>query len=150
MIALASDHGGLGLKAEIKKLLEERRIPYRDFGTESEESCDYARYAYPAAMAVVKGECEKAILVCGTGIGMSLAANKVKGIRCAVCSDCFTAELSRKHNNANALALGERVVGPGLGRLIVAVWLDAEFEAEERHIRRLEQVAAVEAGREPC
>jgi ribose 5-phosphate isomerase B len=148
MIALASDHGGLNLKSEIKKLLEQRNLPFKDFGASSTESCDYALYGYPAVQAVVSGECGKAILICGTGIGMSLVANKVRGIRCAVCSDCFTAVLSRQHNDANVLALGERVVGIGLGRLIASMWLDAEFEGG-RHKRRLDQIALIEEGRPP-
>lgn len=149
MIAIASDHGGLVLKSEIKKLLEERGISYKDFGTDSAASCDYAEFGYPAARAVALGECEKGILVCGTGIGMSLVANKVKGIRCVVCSDCFSAVLSRQHNDSNMLALGERVVGTGLGRLIASMWLDAEFEGG-RHARRVAHITAVEAGNAPC
>ncbi|MDR2468747.1 MAG: ribose 5-phosphate isomerase B [Spirochaetaceae bacterium] len=149
MIALACDHGGLALKAEIKKLLEERGLPYQDFGTESAASCDYALFAYPAACAVASGVCKQGILVCGTGVGMALAANKVKGIRCVVCSDVFTAVLSRQHNNANMLALGERVVGQGLGRLIASMWLDAEFEGG-RHTRRIGHIAAIEEGVTPC
>ncbi|MDR2510144.1 MAG: ribose 5-phosphate isomerase B [Spirochaetaceae bacterium] len=143
MIALASDHGGLNLKAEIIKLLEERGAEYKDFGTNSAESCDYADYGYPAALAVANGECEKAILICGTGVGMSLVANKIKGIRCVVCSDCFSAVLSRQHNDTNVLALGERVAGSGLGRLIAESWLDAIFEGG-RHARRIAKIAAIE------
>jgi ribose 5-phosphate isomerase B len=148
MIALASDHGGLRLKEEIKKLLAELGLQYRDFGTESAESCDYAPFGYRAALSVAQGECEKGILICGTGMGMALTANKVKGIRCAVCSDCFTAVLSRQHNDANMLALGERVVGLGLGRLIASMWLDAKFEGG-RHARRIGQIAEIEAGKAP-
>jgi ribose 5-phosphate isomerase B len=144
MIAIASDHGGFLLKKDIKKYLDGEGIPYKDFGTDSEESVDYAKYAYPAAKAVARGECESALLFCGTGIGMSLAANKVKGIRCAVCSDVFSAQMSRAHNNANALALGGRVVGMGLARLIVQTWLNTKFESGGRHSQRVAQIIAIE------
>jgi ribose 5-phosphate isomerase B len=148
MIAIASDHGGLALKAEIKKLLEEKALPYKDFGTNSAESCDYALFGYPAAMAVASGECERGILICGTGVGMSLVANKIRGIRCVVCSDCFTAALSREHNDSNILALGERVVGLGLGRFIASTWLETSFSGG-RHARRIAHITQIEEGKAP-
>ena len=116
MIALGSDHAGLPLKKEIIALLEEMNIPYHDYGTYTSDSCDYAMFAQRAAKAVVSGECERGILCCGTGIGISIAANKVKGIRCCACSDCYSAKMCRVHNDANMLALGARVVGTELGR----------------------------------
>jgi ribose 5-phosphate isomerase B len=145
MIALAFDHGGLTLKDAIVEVLDELGLEYKDFGAHTAESTDYALWGYPAAKAVASGACEKGILVCGTGVGMSLTANKVKGIRCVVCTDCYTALLSRKHNNANVLALGGRVVGPDLAKLIVRMWLQAGFEGG-RHQRRIDQVAAIENG----
>jgi ribose 5-phosphate isomerase B len=146
MIALASDHGGFEMKEDIKKFLAELNLPCRDFGTHTAESCDYPRYGYLAAKAVAEGSCDKGIIVCGTGLGISFAANKVKGIRAAVCSDCFSAVLSRQHNDANMLALGARVVGPGLARLIVKMWLEAEFEGGARHQRRVDQIGKIETG----
>ncbi|GHT84463.1 ribose 5-phosphate isomerase B [Spirochaetia bacterium] len=145
MIALANDHVGFELKKEIKKLLDELRIPYKDFGADSSERTDYPVYGYRAAQAVVSGECEKGIILCGTGVGISLSANKVKGIRCVVCSDCYTAVLSRQHNNTNMLALGARVVGLDLAKLIVKMWLEASFEGG-RHQRRIDQIAEIENG----
>ena len=145
MIALGSDHAGLPLKKEIMELLDSMNIAYKDFGTYTAESCDYAKFAQQAANAVISGECEKGILCCGTGIGISLAANKVKGIRCVVCSDCFSAKMSREHNNCNMLALGARVVGGELARMIVKIWLETEF-AGGRHQRRVDQIMAIEAG----
>ena len=146
MIALASDHGGFALKNEIKVLLDEMALAYKDFGTDTEASCDYAVFAVPAAEAVARGECERGILFCGTGAGMNYTANKVKGIRCIVCSDCYTAAASRSHNDANMLALGGRVVGVELARMIVRVWLETEFSGDERHKRRIAQIMSLEAG----
>ena len=143
MIALGSDHGGFELKEEIKKHLTERGVPFTDYGTDSKKSCDYPVYAEKVAKAVVSGEAEKGILCCGTGIGMSMAANKVRGIRCAVCGDCFSAEMTRRHNDANVLALGGRVTGPGLAMKIVDLFLDTPFEGD-RHARRVEMVMALE------
>lgn len=143
MIALGSDHAGLPLKLEIIKLLEERGIQYEDFGTHTYESCDYPVYARKAAQAVADGRCQKGLLFCGTGIGVSLAANKVPGIRCAVCSDCYSAIMSRNHNDCNMLALGSRVVGVDLARMIVSMWLDAGFEGG-RHQRRVDLIMAIE------
>ena len=135
MIALGSDHAGFPLKQEIIKHLEERGLEFKDYGCLDESSCDYPEYAKAVANAVAGGECEKGILVCGTGIGISIAANKVKGIRAAVCTDCFTAEATRLHNDANILAMGARVVGGGLALKIVDTFLDTEFSNDERHIR---------------
>lgn len=137
MIALGSDHAGFPLKQEIIKHLEERGLKFKDYGCLDESSCDYPEYAKAVANAVAVGECEKGILVCGTGIGISIAANKVKGIRAAVCTDCFTAEATRLHNDANILAMGARVVGGGLALKIVDTFLDTEFSNDERHIRRI-------------
>ena len=143
MIALGSDHGGFALKEEIKKHLAERGIPFTDFGTDSEASCDYPVYAALVTKAVASGEAEKGILCCGTGIGMSMAANKIRGIRCACCSDCFSAEMTRRHNDANIVALGARVVGSGLALKIVDLFLDTPFEGG-RHQRRVDMVMAME------
>ncbi len=143
MIALGSDHGGYELKQEIISHLESKGIAYRDYGSFSPEPADYPEYAHIVAHAVVNGECEKGILICGTGIGISIAANKVKGIRAAVCTDCFTAEATRLHNDANILALGGRVVGPGLALKIVDTFLNTPFSGEERHSRRISKIEAV-------
>lgn len=137
MIALGCDHGGYLLMQEVKRHLEKRGFEYRDFGCYSEESVDYPEYAKKAARAVASGECETGILICGTGIGISIAANKVKGIRAALCHDCFSAEATREHNNANMLAMGARVIGPGLALKIVDTFLDTPFSNEERHVRRV-------------
>ncbi|MBA4541847.1 MULTISPECIES: ribose 5-phosphate isomerase B [Thermoactinomyces] len=142
-IILGSDHGGLRLKKEVKELLTELDIAYEDVGCDCEESVDYPDYAYPVAKKVAEGEFDLGILICGTGIGMSIAANKVKGIRCAVVTDEFSARMAREHNNANILALGERVVGPDLAKSIVRAWLGAEFQGN-RHARRLEKISQLE------
>ena len=143
MLALASDHGGFELKNEIKKYLDDKGIAYKDFGCFTAESCDYPDMAKPACDAVVSGECEKALLFCGTGIGISMAANKVKGIRAAACSDYFSAKYTRAHNDANALCLGGRVVGPGLAAELVEVFLNTPFEGG-RHQKRIDKVMALE------
>lgn len=140
MIALGSDHGGYELKQEVKKHLDEQGIAYRDYGCDSTEATDYPVYAKKVANAIVNGECEKGILICGTGIGISIAANKVKGIRCALCSDCFSAEATRLHNDANILAMGGRVVGPGLALKITDTFLNTPFSGDERHVRRIAQI----------
>ncbi|GHV83540.1 ribose 5-phosphate isomerase B [Spirochaetia bacterium] len=144
MIALASDHGGFELKEAIKIFLDDIKIPYKDFGVNKPDSVDYAIIALPAVKAVASGTCEKGILFCGTGVGMSLAANKVKGIRCINCSEPFTAKLSREHNDANVLALGGRVVGVDLAKMIVKIWLETPFSGDERHKRRITQVMQIE------
>lgn len=145
MIALGSDHAGLPLKKEIIALLESMNLEYRDYGTYTTDSCDYAVFAQRAANAVASGECERGILCCGTGIGISMAANKVKGIRCACCSDCYSAKMTRMHNDANMLAMGARVVGVDLGRMIAEIFLTTGFEGG-RHQRRIDQITAIEAG----
>ena len=143
MIALASDHGGYALKETIKQHLDERNISYKDFGCFSEASVDYPDMAKLACEAVVSGECEKALLFCGTGIGISIAANKIKGIRAACCSDYFSAKYTRLHNDANALCLGGRVVGPGLAVELVDVFLNTPFEGG-RHQGRIDKISALE------
>jgi ribose 5-phosphate isomerase B len=145
MIALASDHGGFALKESIKTYLDKVGAEYKDFGTKNEESVDYAEFGYLAAKAVSDGECGRALLFCGTGIGIGITANKVKGIRCAICSDTFSAEYSRAHNDANALALGGRVLGPGLAEEIVKIWLATPFEGG-RHARRVDKIMQVQDG----
>ena len=144
MIALASDHIGLALKKEIIAMLEDMNLCYKDFGTTETERTDYTRHGYPAALAVASGECDKGILICGTGIGISLAANKVKGIRCVVCSDCYSAVLSRQHNNTNMLAIGAKVVGSGLAAMIVKLWLETAYEGG-RHQNRLDHISQIES-----
>ena len=143
MIALGSDHAGLPLKKEIMALLDEMQLPYHDYGTYTADSCDYAVFAQRAAKAVVGGECERGILCCGTGIGMSLAANKIPGIRCALLSDCFSAEMCRAHNNANMCALGGRVTGPELAKRMVDLFLTTEFLGG-RHADRVNMISALE------
>mgnify|MGYP003300496289 CR=1 FL=1 len=140
MIGIGCDHGGYALKQEIIKYLEDKKIEYKDFGCYNEDSVDYPVYGKKVANAVVEGECEKGILICGTGIGISIAANKIKGIRAALCHDCFSAQATREHNNANILAMGGRIVGPGLAVKIVDTFLNTEFSNDERHIRRIEQI----------
>lgn len=140
MIAVGSDHGGFELKKEVMAHLDARGLEYKDFGTYSDASCDYPVYGKAVAKAVASGECERGIIICGTGIGISIAANKVHGIRAALCGDCFSAEATRQHNDANVLALGARVVGPGLALKIVDTFLDTPFSNGERHIRRIEMI----------
>ena len=143
MLAIGSDHGGFALKQEIMEHLTERGIEYHDYGTYSDESCDYPEYGEATARAVASGECDRGIVICGTGIGISLAANKVHGIRCALCGDCYSAEMTRRHNDANMLALGARVLGEGLALKIVDTFLDTPFEGG-RHARRIEKLMAIE------
>ena len=140
MIGIGSDHGGFALKEAIKKHLEERGLEYKDFGTYSSASCDYPVYGRAVAKAVAAGECQLGILICGTGIGISITATKVPGVRAALCSDCFSAEATRLHNNANILALGARVLGEGLALKIVDTFLDTPFSNDERHIRRISMI----------
>jgi len=140
MIAIGSDHGGFALKQEIMAHLRERALSFRDFGTYTPESCDYPVYGKAVAQAVASGEYAFGILICGTGIGISITANKVPGIRAALCTDCFSAEATRAHNNANILALGGRVVGAGLALKIVDTFLDTPFSEDERHIRRISMI----------
>ena len=148
MIALANDHAGFELKCAIRRYLDERSLPYTDFGTHTTDSCDYPQYGLKAAASVASGECERGILVCGTGVGISVAANKVTGVRCVSCSEPYSAKLSRQHNNTNMLSLGARVVGPGLAIMIVEQWLDTPFEGG-RHQNRLDQISRFERGEGP-
>ncbi len=145
MIAIACDHAGPALKEEIKALLTEMGYAYKDFGTDTSASVDYPVYAAHAAYAVASGECEKGIVICGTGIGISISANKVKGIRCALCSEPLSAQLTRLHNDANMVAIGARVTGPELAKEIVRAFLTTEFEGG-RHQRRVDLITALENG----
>ena len=143
MIALACDHGGYALMQDVKKYLDETGVEYKDLGTHSAESCDYPVYGEAAARAVVSGQCARGIIICGTGIGISIAANKVNGARAALCSDCFSAEMARRHNNANLLALGGRVLGTGLALKIVETYLNSGYDGG-RHERRVRMIGALE------
>ncbi len=143
MIAIGADHGGFDLKEQVKKHLEERNIEYKDFGTFSGEAVDYPVIAKTVGQAVAKGEADCGILVCGTGIGMSIAANKVKGIRAACCSDTFSARFTKMHNNTNILCFGGKVIGAGLALDIVDAYLDAEFEGG-RHEKRVNMIMDIE------
>ena len=140
VIAIGCDHGGFELKQVIIKHLTKKGIDFEDFGCFSEASCDYTDYGKAVAEAVAAEKYEKRILICGTGICISITANKIKGIRCALCSDCFSAEATREHNDANILALGGRVVGVGLALKIVDTFLNTPFSNEERHIRRISKI----------
>ncbi|MGE7763660.1 ribose 5-phosphate isomerase B [Peribacillus sp. NPDC096540] len=142
-VAIASDHGGIQIREEIKNLMNELHIPFEDFGCECSTSVDYPDYALPVAEKVAQGEFDRGILICGTGIGMSIAANKVKGIRCALVHDVYSAKLTRQHNDSNMLAMGERVIGPGLAREIAQTWLTSEFEGG-RHENRIGKIAEYE------
>ena len=137
MIAIGSDHGGFDLKEVVTAHLNEQGIAYKDFGWYDKKSCDYAVYGKAVAEAVAKGECEKGIVICTTGIGISITANKVKGVRCALCADTLTAQMTRLHNDANVLALGGGIVGPNLGISIVDTFLNTAFSEEEKHCRRV-------------
>ena len=142
-IAVACDHGGLTLKNTLLKYLNSKGYEVKDFGTCTEDSCDYPDYALPAAEAVARGECERGILICSTGIGISIAANKVKGIRCAHCHDTYSAKYTRLHNDANMLAFGQKIIGEGLMLEIVDVFLNTGFEGG-RHQRRVDKISAIE------
>lgn len=142
-IAVGSDHGGFLLKDEIMKLLKEKNIDYTDFGCFTTESVDYPDIGQAVGEAVAKGEYNRGIICCGTGIGISISANKVPGVRAALCGDCFSAKASREHNDANVLALGERVLGVELAKMIVDIWLNSEFLGG-RHGRRVEKIAKIE------
>ena len=144
-IGLASDHAGYPLKEFVKRYLAQNNMEFVDYGTHSEESCDYPDFAHALAEGMECGECEKGILICGTGIGMSICANKFKGIRAACCSDYFSAKATRSHNDANILCMGERVVGPGMAVELLRVFLETPFEGG-RHQRRVDQIAAIENG----
>lgn len=140
MIAIGSDHAGYLLKQIIIQYLEQNNLSYKDYGCYSEQSCDYPVYAKKVANAIVDGECDKGILICGTGIGISIAANKIKGIRAALCHDCFSAQACREHNNANIIAMGSRVIGSGLAVKVVEEFLNTEFSNDKRHIDRINQI----------
>lgn len=142
-VALASDHGGINIRKEIAGLLDELGIDYVDFGCECNASVDYPDYALPVAEKVANGEFARGILICGTGIGMCIAANKVKGIRAALVHDIFSAKATREHNDSNILTMGERVIGPGLAREIASVWLTGEFQGG-RHSNRVEKITEYE------
>lgn len=140
MIGLGSDSAGYGLKQEVIEYLKDKGLEYKDYGCFDEQPCDYPIYAKEVAHAVADGECDRGILICGTGIGISIAANKVKGIRAAVCHDVFSAKATREHNDANILAMGARVIGPGHALMIVDTFLNTEFSNAERHKRRIAQI----------
>ena len=150
MIALACDHTGIALKKEIAGLLDEMGLSWKDFGNNDPDNRndDYPVYGYRAARAVADGECDRGILICGTGIGIGIAAGKVKGIRVCTCSDVYSAELSKRHNNSNILTMGARVVGTELAKMIARHWLTAEFEGG-RHQRRIDMITDIENGKAP-
>lgn len=137
MIAIGSDHGGFELKEAVVAYLKEQGIEFKDYGCYDKNSCDYPIYGRAVAEAVAKGECEKGIVICTTGIGISITANKIKGIRCALCADTLSAKMTRLHNDANVLAMGGGIVGPNLGISIVDAFLNTEFSEEEKHQRRV-------------
>lgn len=140
MIALGSDHGGYDLRIKVKKYLEEKGYECKDFGCFDKTSCDYPDFGRAAAEAVASGECEKGIVVCTTGIGISIVANKVKGVRCALCTDPYLAKMTRLHNDANVLALGGGFIGDNLAYEIVDTFLNTEFSQGENHIRRIGKI----------
>ena len=142
-IAMACDHGGFALKEDLRAWLTEQGHEIEDFGCHSTESCDYPDFAGPAAKAVAAGQCQRGIVICTTGIGVSICANKVDGVRCALCSEPWSAEMTRRHNDANVLAMGAGVVGPNLARQIVTNFLNTEFEGG-RHQRRVDKMMALE------
>ncbi|MCR8844738.1 MULTISPECIES: ribose 5-phosphate isomerase B [Paenibacillus] len=143
-IAIGADHAGVRLKQDIIEVIQQMGHEVQDYGCDCNQSVDYPDYALPVAEAVVNKEADRGILICGTGIGMSIAANKVTGIRCALVTDLFSAQATREHNDTNVLALGERVTGPGVAQEIVKVWLSTEFSQGERHTGRLNKVAEIE------
>ncbi len=146
MIALGCDHGGFGLMRDVIGYLDEKECTYKNFGTFTEDSCDYPVIAEAVSRAVASGECEKGVLICGTGIGMSMAANKISGIRAALCADVFSAEMTRRHNDANILVLGGRVIGPGPALKILDTFLNTSFDGG-RHARRIALFGALEKSR---
>lgn len=142
-VILTADHAGMTIRNEVKSLLDEMEIEYEDTGCDCQGSVDYPDYALPAAERVAKGEFDRGIFICGTGIGMSITANKVKGIRCALVHDVYSAKLTRNHNDSNVLAMGERVIGPGLAREIAKTWLETEFDGG-RHANRIGKITTYE------
>jgi ribose 5-phosphate isomerase B len=149
-IVLACDHGGYALKEKIKGWLQEAGYPVRDFGCYSAESVDYSDYAIPAAEAVAAGQADRAILICTTGIGVCISANKVRGVRCALCADTMTARMTREHNDTNALAIGAGVVGENLAKEMVFTWLSTPFSGIARHQRRIDKISAYESKNNEC
>lgn len=145
MIAIANDHTSLEMKKEVIRLLDEMGLAYKDFGTNETGSCHYPIFGLRAAQAVASGECDRGIVICGTGLGIGLAANKVKGIRCCICSEPYTAKMSRMHNNANMISMGARVIGADMARMILEIWLTTEFEGG-RHATRVDMLTRIEAG----
>ena len=143
-IAIGCDHGGINLKPALTEYLDKKGFEDKDFGTFTAESCDYNDYAEAVGKAVANGEFDRGILICGTGIGMSIVANKIKGVRCAHCHDVFSAKMTRLHNDANVIAMGERVIGAGLMVEIVDAFLSTEFSGEMRHLRRVNKIKALE------
>lgn len=143
-IVIGADHGGFHLKDGLKKFIESLGHEVEDVGCNGSDSVDYPDYALPVCNKVAAGEADRGILVCGTGIGMSIAANKIPGIRCALAHDTFSARAAREHNDSNVLALGERVIGPGLAQEVVGVWLTAEFSKAERHHKRIDKITSIE------
>ena len=143
-IALGSDHGGYPLKEAIKAMLDKKGILYKDFGANNTESVDYVSYAKPVCYAVAEKKCDLGILCCGTGLGMSIAANKIKGVRAACCADWFSAKMTREHNDANVLCLGARVTGEDAALTLAEVFINTPFSNDERHIRRIEMITALE------
>lgn len=143
MIAIGSDHGGYDLKQRVIKYLEENNISYQDMGCGSKDSCDYPVFGHAVAKAVADGQCDKGIVICTTGIGISISANKIKGVRCALCSDTLSAKMTRLHNDANVLALGAGIVGENLGLEIVDTFLSTPFSNEERHQRRVDLIEQI-------
>ena len=144
MIALGSDHGGLALKRHVMDYLDQHQLAYKDYGCYTSDSCDYPDFGRAAAQAVASGECDRGIVICTTGIGISIAANKVKGIRCALCSEPLSAEMTRRHNDANMLAMGAGMIGKNMAQRITEVFLTTGFEGG-RHQRRVERISALEA-----
>lgn len=144
MLAIASDHGGFAMKQLLIDHLRESSVKFEDLGCYSEDSVDYPAYAEKAARGVADGVYERAILICGTGIGMSIAANKIPGVRAALCSDCYSAEMTRLHNDSNVLCLGGRTLGIELAKRIVDIWLETPFSAMEKHARRIAMIAGME------
>jgi ribose 5-phosphate isomerase B len=145
MIAIGCDHAGIDLKPSVIEVLEELGLPYKDFGTFTHDSVDYPVYGELAARAVASGACERGIVMCGTGQGIGIAANKVRGVRCAICSDCYSALMSCEHNDANMIALGARVVGTELAKMILRTWLGASFVGD-RHARRVGEINKLDQG----
>ena len=143
MIALGSDHGGLALKRHVMDYLDQHQLAYKDYGCYTSDSCDYPDFGRAAAQAVASGECDRGIVICTTGIGISIAANKVKGIRCALCSEPLSAEMTRRHNDANMLAIGAGLTAPMMAKRLVDVFLSTEFEGG-RHQRRIDKMMAIE------